>query len=167
MEEIPVLQQKFMWVLCLQVKPPTLWDLPQLVAICNVKVSGVRRIWGTLKSTSALTISSILRCSLHDGMCGRTHRWFIVKGSENDLEKLYRERMGSRSTTSEIEITRVQVVHPLTLSPPQKCPWNENQDTINVNTASSMVSDPNTNNDSVIIMIACTAYYQQDIRSCL
>ena len=72
----------------------------------KTKVSGVRRIWGTLKSTIAFTVSSILKklSTLGNKLVlrrkyinqwrvwsGRTQWWFVVKGSETDLEDLEKE----------------------------------------------------------------------------
>ena len=59
-------------------------------------------MWGTLKSTTAFTVSSPLKklstlgnkltlrrkYTTNEGS-GRTQWWFVVKGSETDLEELY------------------------------------------------------------------------------
>ena len=70
----------------------------------KVKVLGARRIWGTLKSATASTVSSTLKKLSTSGnkltvrrkfktneISGRIHWWFILKGSESDLEELERD----------------------------------------------------------------------------
>lgn len=70
----------------------------------KVKVSGARRIWGTLKTATTTSVSyslrklsslvnkfSLKRKFKTNSTSGRTHWWFIVKGSESDLEELEKE----------------------------------------------------------------------------
>ena len=135
----------------------------------KTKVSGVRRIWGTLKSTTAFTVSSTLKklstlgnklalrrkYKTNEGSV-RTQWWFVVKGSETDLEELEKEwdRVQLQTgwklencymTLSPLLPSNPELIHPST---PEK--HDETSADVPSNTP-----DPNTNtiNDNSNVMI--------------
>ena len=130
-----------------------------------MKVSGARRIiWGTLKSTSAFTVSSTLKKLSTLGnllnvrkkfkineKSGRTHWWFVVKGSETDLENLEREWDHVQLQTGwKLEICLMSQLPSNPESPNQNA--RENHDASTIVKTSSVESNPNMNdNDNVMI----------------
>ena len=79
-------------------RPPLLSEIGQPKP--KLKLTGVRRIWGTLKSSSNTAVASVLgKCTtlgtklavkrkFKSSDTGKVKWWFLVKGSEEDLTKL-------------------------------------------------------------------------------
>ena len=102
------------------------------------RVSGARRIWGTLRSTTVAAVTTALsrlttvgsklqvRRKYKTGKDNRSRWWYIVKGAEEDLCELDSEWNHVHIQTSwKLEACFKPMQTPLPLSHTKVCPRNE------------------------------------------